>query len=380
MPVYTNLGWIMGSERPNYTGTPGLISTSLTWETSSTLNVGTDLAFLNHRLQSTIEWYKRVTTNMFGPANALPSSLGTSPPQENNAELETKGWEMSIGWRDNIDKVSYSVKFMLSNNRSYVTKYNNPTKTLSTWYEGQRLGEIWGLTTDRIMKNQQDVDEMPDQSRYYAVWRTGDIMYRDINGDGKIDEGEWTVDNTGDFSIIGNSEPQYYYSIMGEADWKGFSLSMFWQGIGKKDIPFRSGDNMFFGINGGKWDTYFYNPHFDYFRDENETRLPPNLDSYYPRPYLTGEDSKNKQTQTKYTISGRYVRLKNLTLGYSFKDELLEKVNISKLRLYFSAENLLTFSPLPELFDPETATAGNWGKGTAYPVSRILSFGINLTF
>jgi TonB-linked SusC/RagA family outer membrane protein len=380
MPVYTNLGWIMGSARPDYTGTPGLTSTTLTWETSSTINIGTDFSFINNQLTSTIEWYKRVTKDMFGPANALPSTLGTTPPKENNAELETKGWEFSVGWRDQIKTFSYNVKFMISNSKSWVTKYNNPSKTLSTWYEGQRLGDIWGLTTDKIMKTQQDVDNMPDQSFYYSIWRTGDIAYIDINGDGQIDNGDWTVDNPGDFSIIGNSNSQYNYTIMAGIEWKGIDFSMFWQGVGKKDISFSGGDLIFFGITGEKFQTALFEPSLDYWRDPDETRMSPNTDPYYPRPYLTGEDGKNKKTQTRYTVSGRYIRLKNLSFGYSFDNNKLKKMGMSKLRFYFSAENLLTFTPLPKLFDPETASTGPWGKGTAYPLNQIFSLGINVTF
>ena len=380
LPVRTNLGWIMGSERPVYTTTPGLISPTLTWETVTTFDIGTDLAFLNSRLSTTFDWYKRDTKDMFGPAETLPRVLGASVPKKNNAELSTKGWELSIGWKDNVGNLAYYVRFLMANSNSKVTKYNNPTKTLSTWYEGQTIGDIWGLTTDHIIQDKSEVDDMPNQDRFHTRWGPGDIMYKDLDGNDTIDWGSWTADDHGDYSVIGNSNAHYNYSIMAGLEWKGIDFSMFWQGVGKRDVAFSGGDNMFFGIRGNKWQSTVMEPHLDYWRPADETNeLGPNTDAYYPKPYMSSEDRKNKRPQTRYLVSAAYLRLKNIQIGYTIPNRLTQKVAIYKLRIYFSAENLLTFTKLPKLFDPETIY-GPWGVGKGHPISRSVSLGLNLTF
>jgi len=381
LPVRTRLPWIIGSERPVYTLAPGLISPTLTWETATTLDIGTDLAFLNNRLGATFDWYQRNTINMFGPAEALPRVLGTSVPQKNNASLSTKGWELSLSWKDRVwNDFAYNVRFMISNSTSVVTKYHNPTKTLSTWYEGETVGEIWGLTTDHIMQDDAEADHMPDQSLYFSRWGAGDIMYKDLDGNDTINWGKWTADDHGDYSIIGNSRPRYNYSIIAGFEWKGIDFNMFWQGVGKRDVVFGPYDNMFFGFRGNMWQSTVMKPHLDYWRPADETNeLGPNTDAYYPKPYMSGEDHKNKEEQTRYLLSAAYLRLKNIQVGYTIPQKYTQKISIVKLRVYLSAENILTFTKLPKLFDPETIY-GPWGVGKGHPINKAFSFGVNVTF
>jgi TonB-linked SusC/RagA family outer membrane protein len=381
LPVRTRLPWIIGSERPVYTLAPGLISPSLTWETALTTDIGTDMAFLENRLGLVFDWYRRDTKNMFGPANALPRVLGASVPKENNAELSTKGWEVSLSWKDRAGKdFSYNVRVLLANSTSTVTKYNNPTNSLSTWYEGETIGEIWGLTTDHIIQDASEVDDMPDQSLYFSRWGPGDIMYKDLDGNDTINWGDWTADSHGDYSVIGNSRPRYTYSIIAGLEWKGIDFNMFWQGVGKRDVVFGPWDNIFFGFNGNMWQSTVMKPHLDYWRPaDEENLLGPNTDAYYPKPYMSGEDHKNKRPQTRYLVSAAYMRLKNIQLGYTIPQQITQKVQIQKLRVYVSAENILTFTKLPKLFDPETIY-GPWGVGKGHPISKGFSFGVNVTF
>src|SRR5690606_22964558 len=137
IPINTRLGWLVDGSRPKYAGIPGIVSADITWETSTTKNLGFDLAFINNRLTSTIDIYERVTAHMFGPSSALPAFLGTNPPQTNSASLKTNGWELTLGWRDGAGDLNYRINLLLSDNKSVITKYHNPNKVINNWYVGQ---------------------------------------------------------------------------------------------------------------------------------------------------------------------------------------------------------------------------------------------------
>ena len=382
----TQLAWILNANRPAYTTAPNLINPELTWETSNTYDVGIDMGLLNNRLQFTYDYYRRLTFNRLGPAMALPAVIGASIPQENNSELKTYGWDLSISWRDKINSdFSYSVTAMLYDYHSIVSKYNNPTGILTTDYEGKTLGEIWGYETVGLIQTQEEADFINQNGTQKfingQVWKKGDVMYKDINGDGKIDKGENTIDNHGDIKIIGNSTPRYQFSLDLAATYKNFDINAFFQGVGKRD--FWLSGNMFWGFNAWNFTTLFPH-HLDYYRDVEGTKysgLGINYDSYYPRPYSdTSQDSKNKQVQTRYLQSGAYLRLKNLSVGYNLPKLLISRIGLQKVRLYVSGENLFTITSLPIGFDPETANLGTHGSGKSIFSQAVYSFGVNITF
>lgn len=390
VPISPNLDYVMGNARPLYAQAPSIVSSTLTWETVTTLNLGLDASFLNNRLSTTVEVYSRNTSDMFGPAENLPALLGTSPAFENNAEMQTDGWELSLSWRDMISSdLSYNFRFFLGDSKSKVVEYKNEKGLIDGWYNGKQLGEIWGYVSDGLI--QVEGEEMPDQSKFHRDWGPGDMKYKDLNGDGIIDDGEVTLDSHGDLQVIGNSLPRFNYGISAGANWKGFDINMFWQGVGKRDYFPTYVDwsgSSFWGITGGlNLSTVFKGEHLDYWRPEDETNiLGPNTDSYFAKPYSSLEMSKNRVVQTKYLLNAAYVRLKNLQVGYTIPKNVTQKIHIEKLRIYFSGENLLTLTKMTKLLDPETAVVsgtdigGYEGIGNIYPLARVLSFGLNVTF
>ena len=388
--VGSSLGWIMGGARPVYTTAPGLISANLTWETSTTINGGIDASFLKGRLSTSFDLYKRITSNMFGPSEALPITLGASVPQSNNATLDTRGFELVLAWSDKIGaNLSYNVRATLSDNVSTVTKYNNPTNTLSTWHEGAKLGDVWGLTTVGINQTDAEAASGPDQSLFWPKWGAGDIQYKDQDGDKKITRGTYTVDNPGDYSIICNNNPRFLAGLSAGLEWKGVDFSMLWQGVLKRDFAFQAGDMAFFGFNAQQWwgMNVFYkgkDTNVDYWRPTNETNiLGPNTNAYYTKPYLSTEDLKNRQLQTRYVQSAAYMRLKNVTLGYTLPSTITNRLGIiNKARFFISGENLLTLTNLSKLIDPEALIndGGSWGVGKVHALRKVYSMGINVTF
>ncbi len=387
--INTNLSWIIGSDRPNYTTAPGLISPDLTWETSTTSNIGLDIGFLDGKLNSSIDIYRRITTNMFGPAETLPGILGTDVPKTNNATLKTNGFELAVTWKDNIrSNLSYNIRATLADNVSIVTKFNNPTNTLSTWYEGAKLGDIWGLTTVGLYQSDTEAVSGPDQSLFYPTWGAGDIHYKDLDGDNKITRGNGTADTPGDYSIIGNNSPRFLTGLTLGLEYKGFDFNMFWQGVLKRDYGFQPYDRgNFYGFCGDQWwgTTVIYkggNSTIDYWRPADETNIfGPNTDAYYAKPYLSKEDFKNKQVQSRFTQNANYFRLKNLSVGYTLSSAITKRTPISKARIYISGENLITLTPLTKLIDPEMlVNAGESGVGSLHPLRKVYSVGINVTF
>ncbi len=371
VPIYTNLGYILNNQRPNYLSMPGLKSSDLTWETARTKDIGLDVTMLKNRLDLTFDVYSRSTINMLGPAEALPATLGTSVPLMNNANLVTRGFELNVSWKDKVGPhFDYHVSLVLSDYKAKVTKYNNPTNILSTYYKGLTIGEIWGWRSSGLIQTDQLLQSMPDQSFFYGgQWYKGDLLYQDLNKDGKVDYGDYTTKNSGDFTVIGNNTPRYTFGINAGFDWKGFDFNMFWQGVGKRDAWL--GGTIFYGLL-GEYGSAVWKNTLDYWTPEH-------TNAYWPRPYNTGEILKNRAISSRYLQNLAYARLKNIQLGYSLPQRLIPKIHIQRIRLFVSGENLLTFSKVNSNFDPEV-TDGRYGSGKIYPLMKTATVGLNVEF
>ena len=380
-PFYPTIGfsaqgsnWLVNGVKPNTASQPGLVSNTLTWEKSRTWEVGLDWGAFNNRLTGSFGYYQRNTFDMVGPAPELPVILGANPPRVNNLDMTSKGWDLQISWRDIIGEVSYGASLVLSDNQVVIDKYPNPSKNLGSYYKGAKLGDIWGYTTLGIAQSQEEMDahlKKVDQSALGSGWTAGDIMYKDLDGDGKINGGEGTANKPGDKRIIGNSTPRYNFGLNLDAAWKGFDIKVFFQGTLKRD--YAAGGPMFWGATGqGKWQALGMKYHSDYWREDNKG-------AYYPRVSWNG--GRNTQTQTRYLQNAAYARLKNITIGYTLPKELTRKVYIENLRFFVSGENLLTITNFTEAGDPELIGAGYGGQiGKTYPLSKTFSFGLSVTF
>jgi TonB-linked SusC/RagA family outer membrane protein len=374
--------WLFSGERPWTVGAPDLTSVNLTWEKVKTIDFGIDFRTLNNRLAATFDWYQSLTTDLVGPGEALPSVLGTAVPKKNEGEIQTRGWELEISWKSRVNDFSYGFRGVLSDYIAKVTNYRNPTKILSTYYEGMVLGEIWGFESGGLYQSDADIEAWGiDQSYIYnGTWYPGDQKYIDKNGDDKIDIGSNTVDDPGDKVILGNNTPRFQYGLSANASWKGFDISILFQGIAKRDLDMRT-LGVFRGPANGPMHAGCLVDHLDYWRDDTSP-LGANPDAYFPRPYsqYIGQNGKNYNYPVdRWMQNGAYLRLKNVILGYTLPASLTQKVFISNARIYLSGENLLTFTDLM-FFDPESF-AGRWyGAGDAYPLSKMYSIGLTVTF
>jgi len=388
--------WLLNNSKPNVASEPTMIDKNLTWETIKNWNFGLDLSAFDDRLTGSFDYYIRETDDMVGPAPDLPSVFGYTVPKQNNTDLRTNGFELMISWRDVLDNnLSYGVTATLSDSKTKILSYPNDTKSLSSYYSGMQMGEIWGYETIGIAKSQEEMDAhlaQTSQDRIGNNWSEGDIMYKDLNGDNSVDNGSYTKDDHGDLKVIGNDIPRYRIGVTVNAAWRGFDIRAFFQGVLKRDYFFSATSSngysasSFWGVCQSVWNSECFLSSLDYYRPEgsnldgdgniNQYELEPNTNAYFARPLY--KNYKNEQNQTRYLQDASYIRLKNIQLGYTLPNKLTQKWGISNIRVFISGENVATWDNLPQQYDPETLDLNH--GGIAYPLSKTWSCGVNVTF
>jgi TonB-linked SusC/RagA family outer membrane protein len=386
--------WLNNSLQVGSLNPPGLVSTTFTWETVNTKDLGADFGFFRNRLTSTFDWYQRDTNDILTTnANPVPAVLGTGAPLQNAGSLRTRGFELQVSWRDKIGKLGYFITANLFNYKSIVTNVNNPSSVLAAsngdaeLYVGKTLGEIWGYTTDRFytvndfvpgslnsnLRGGTLLPGLPKQNGQTP--NPGDIMYKDLNGDGVITAGAGTLANPGDKRVIGNSTPQYQYSATGGVSFMNFSFSFLVVGVGKQQLLI---NNTLTFPN--QWLTYgaLYKNELNYW-------TPTNPNAFYGRIYTDNVNSPfqsyNQIAQTRFLLNGAFTRIQNLTLNYSFPTALISKINVTRLSVFVSVENPYTYTHMPAGMYSDVAVQGSTvGGGLGYPYMRRTSFGVNLSF
>lgn len=368
--------WLIDGEKQNTASIPDIVSSLLTWETIETWDIGVDWAAFNNRLTGSFDWFCRKTKDMIGPAPTLGSALGTSAPQINNCDMRSIGWELEIGWRDRIGQVKYGARLNLSDATQKILNYPNETGSLSTYYNGKSLNEIWGYVTEGIASSQEEMDAwlVNNKPNWGSGWGAGDVMFKDLDGDGIVSTGDNTIGDSGDRVVIGNSTPRYRIGLNLDVAWKGIDFSVFFQGVLKRDYAFSEGDPYFWGATGNVWQSACFKEHLDYWTENN-------VDAYYPKPYFGGI-TKNQVVQTRYLQDASYIRCKNIQLGYTLPQSLIRKIGVDNCRVYVSCDNLFTLTGLSSIYDPEALGSYNsYGtSGKTYPLQRTVALGVTLNF
>lgn len=407
--------WLLGSSKLFYFPTPTAVSSTVTWQEIETLDLGFEARFLrNGALGVSFNWFQKDTENMIVPQEGIPYTYGAAAPKSNFGSLRTKGIELQVDYAHRFDN-GLGITFVgtFSDAKTTITKYGTAT-SINSWYTGKTYGEIWGFETDRLYQKEDFVYSggnlvMVTSSDGYRVnqlvdanaatqgfmqsgnfyFGPGDVKYKDLNNDGVINDGSRTIDDHGDLKVIGNSTPRYEYSFRVGADFKGFDLNVFMQGVGKREV-WGTG---FLAIAGwhtsdGAMPAAFAT---DFWREDR-------TDATYPRPWSLGgiasTNKYNQAPQTGYLLDMSYFRIKNITFGYTLPQSLLGKVGISKLRVYLSLENFFTFDHLGDLpIDPEeVAGYSMWNSdptnynynsgrtGVGVPTYKSVSLGLQLNF
>lgn len=418
--------WIGGSgTRVNFVGTPTSVSQNITWQDIQTTNFGVDASFLKNRLTLTAELYERNTKNMIAPTEGIPITYGTGAPQSNYGSIQIRGWELAVDFKHRFQNgLGINLNGNISDSKAILTAYGS-SQSVNGNYVGREIGEIWGYRTDRLYQMDdfeldangklQLINLTPAESAKYGkpgttgplayklktvngqkpVYQSflqnsanfrfgpGDVKFKDVNGDGELNNGNSLLNDYGDLEKIGNSNPRYEYGFRLGADFKGFDFSAFFQGVGSRKIVgvgflvvpgFNSADG---AMPAAIADNYW---------------TPQNTGAFYPAAYNNagGVGTNNVQVQDRYLLDMSYLRLKNVTLGYTIPKSILQKVKINSLRVYASLENILTWDKLGGLpVDPEeisgysmfnTSNYNSGRTGVGIPTFKSMSFGVQLNF
>ena len=411
--------WVNNGSKLTYLSNPKKSVNDVYWEDLETIDFGVDARFLNNKLGLVFDYYQRTTKNMFAPLEGTTWTLGAAAPLGNYGDLKTTGYEIAVDFNHRFENgLGINLRANFDDAKSVFSNYTS-SRLMSSNYDGRVFGDIWGYETDRLFTYDdfvldgngklQIVKLTQDMTKYYTNgngetylqkgdkpvyqprlentntfnYGPGDVKYKDLNGDGEIDNGDGTIDNPGDMKIIGNSTPRYNYGFRIGADYKGFDFSMFFQGVGERSI-WGDGGLAIAGYNtaDGAMPEAIVS---DYWTEDNQG-------AFYPRAFNNaGSNNANNMTiQSRYLLNMAYLRIKNITLGYSLPQTVLAPVKVSNLRVYVALENFFTWDKLNGLpMDPETVSGynmlntsnyngGRTGVGT--PTFKSASFGVQLNF
>ncbi|PTX18887.1 TonB-linked SusC/RagA family outer membrane protein [Pontibacter mucosus] len=326
------------------------------WERSIILDAGLDLAFFNNRLSVTADYFKRDIDNML-QLDLIPSYVGLNAPYVNIGKMTNKGWELSLGWKDAVGDFTYQVTGNVSDVKNEVVdlggrEYISGSRITK---EGYAYNSYYGYIAEGLFQSEDEIASAPF---HFANTKPGDIRYRDINNDKKID--------ANDRAVLGNYFPRYEYSLNLSAQFKGFDVTAFFQGVGKMD-----------NYLSGTGTQPFYSASFQgsIYEHQKDYWTPENRDAAYPR--LTANSITNNYVTSSFWMrESSFLRLKNVVLGYTIPKSLTDKIKVGSARFYVSGQNLFTWSNYFPGFDPEQRDTG----GEFYPIMTTYTTGFNLSF
>ncbi len=351
-------------------GVPGrLANPDLKWEASEQIDVGIDASFFGSALNVSLDWYKKTTKGMLVEMQ-LPDYVGNSKPQANSGDMSNTGVELEVDYRFSRGKWSFGATGNLTylkntlDNIGNADGFNNVGFDNDSWgpgtfrrdENGKPFHHFWGKKTDGIFQTVDEINNYVNSEGKLLQPNAvpGDVKFVDYNNDGLI--------NDADKTMIGNYFPAWTYNITLDAAWNGIDISMFWQGVADVDI-------------------------FDFTRRSDRPLA--NLPAHYldrwtgpgtsnSLPRLTRQETSNGNLSSSdlYVQNGAYLRLRSLQIGYTIPEWITKKALVSRLRVYFMAENLFTITKYRG-FDPEVDNGVDAGL---YPQARTLSVGINLAF
>lgn len=348
---------------------------NLTWEKTQTFNIGVDASFLQNSLTVTFDYFhKRTNDILMKPL--ISSVFGTEMPMANIGKMQNQGWDLSVNYRLKTGAFTHNFNFNLGDSWNKVLEF--PGDEQITQVEelsriirvGVPLNSYYGYKMAGFFQSYDEIEA--SAIPVGAKVQPGDIKFVDRNDDGIID--------SKDKFILGNAFPRYTFGFTYGLNWKGIDFSMFWQGVGKRDMMLR----------GELIEPYHANYSYTIYKHQLDFWTPTNTEARWPRLAAPGSDSNrnnygNGNGSDLFLLDGKYLRLKNLTIGYTLPKEWTKHLGMQKARLYINGQNLLTFSnnsfidPESSEFDSKMSTSGA-NSGRSYPTLRYFGFGVDIEF
>ena len=366
-----NIGYNWGSNLSSGT-IPGIhytqmASPNVTWEVARKTDFGFDFVAFDNKFSLTMDYFHEKRTGIFIQRMFLPDITGLeSYPWANVGAVKSKGFDGNFQYKDHIGEINWTVRGNITYSKNTILERDEENNVYAYQYgKGYRVNQQRGLIALGLFRDYDDIRNSPKQS--WGTVQPGDIKYKDVNGDGIVDDGDRVA-------IGATDTPSLIYGLGASVSWRGFDLNLHFQGAGKYTFLINSGavnafrdgrwGNILQGITDNRWIS----------SDISGTKETENPNAPYPR-LSYGYNLNNQQSSSFWLRNGRFLRLKNLDIGYTLPKPMVNTIHLESVRIYISGQNLITWSPF-KLWDPELDSSQ---RGQIYPITRSLTAGIQIS-
>ena len=366
-----NIGYNWGSNLSSGT-IPGIhytqmASPNVTWEVARKTDFGFDFVAFDNKFSLTMDYFHEKRTGIFIQRMFLPDITGLeSYPWANVGAVKSQGFDGNFQYKDHIGEINWTVRGNITYSKNTILERDEENNVYAYQYgKGYRVNQQRGLIALGLFRDYDDIRNSPKQS--WGTVQPGDIKYKDVNGDGIVDDGDRVA-------IGATDTPSLIYGLGASVSWRGFDLNLHFQGAGKYTFLINSGavnafrdgrwGNILQGITDNRWIS----------SDISGTKETENPNAPYPR-LSYGYNLNNQQSSSFWLRNGRFLRLKNLDIGYTLPKPMVNTIHLESVRIYISGQNLITWSPF-KLWDPELDSSQ---RGQIYPITRSLTAGIQIS-
>ena len=366
-----NIGYNWGSNLTSGT-IPGIhytqmASPNVTWEVARKTDFGFDFVAFDNKFSLTMDYFHEKRTGIFIQRMFLPDITGLeSYPWANVGAVKSKGFDGNFQYKDHIGEINWTVRGNITYSKNTILERDEENNVYAYQYgKGYRVNQQRGLIALGLFRDYDDIRNSPKQS--WGTVQPGDIKYKDVNGDGIVDDGDRVA-------IGATDTPSLIYGLGASVSWRGFDLNLHFQGAGKYTFLINSGavnafrdgrwGNILQGITDNRWIS----------SDISGTKETENPNAPYPR-LSYGYNLNNQQSSSFWLRNGRFLRLKNLDIGYTLPKPMVNTIHLESVRIYISGQNLITWSPF-KLWDPELDSRQ---RGQIYPITRSFTAGIQIS-
>ena len=366
-----NIGYNWGSNLSSGT-IPGIhytqmASPNVTWEVARKTDFGFDFVAFDNKFSLTMDYFHEKRTGIFIQRMFLPDITGLeSYPWANVGAVKSKGFDGNFQYKDHIGEINWTVRGNITYSKNTILERDEENNVYAYQYgKGYRVNQQRGLIALGLFRDYDDIRNSPKQS--WGTVQPGDIKYKDVNGDGIVDDGDRVA-------IGATDTPSLIYGLGASVSWRGFDFNLHFQGAGKYTFLINSGavnafrdgrwGNILQGITDNRWIS----------SDISGTKETENPNAPYPR-LSYGYNLNNQQSSSFWLRNGRFLRLKNLDIGYTLPKPMVNTIHLESVRIYISGQNLITWSPF-KLWDPELDSRQ---RGQIYPITRSFTAGIQIS-